>query len=47
MSAMLDKIKEEMKALTPEEVREIADSLLSGPASPAYPLNCTFGAALA
>jgi hypothetical protein len=37
MSATLDKIKEEMKVLAPEElqqVRELADSLLSGPTKP-------------
>jgi hypothetical protein len=37
MSATLDKIKEEMKGLAPEElqeVRELADSLLSEPARP-------------
>jgi hypothetical protein len=37
MSATLDKIKEEMKVLAPEElqqVRELADSLLSGPPKP-------------
>lgn len=37
MSATLDRIKEEMKGLAPEElqeVRELADSLLSEPASP-------------
>jgi hypothetical protein len=37
MSAILDKIKEEMKGLAPEElqeVRELVDSLLSGPATP-------------
>ena len=43
MSATLDKIKEEMKALAPEElqeVRELADSLLSEPASSVGPLDC-------
>ena len=37
MSATLDKIKEEMKALAPEElqeVRELVDSLLSDPPGP-------------
>ena len=37
MSATLDKIKEEMKSLAPEElqeVRELVDSLLSEPAKP-------------
>lgn len=37
MSATLDRIKEEMKGLAPEElreVRELADSLLSEPAEP-------------
>lgn len=37
MSATLDKIKEELKGLAPEElqeVRELADSLLSEPAKP-------------
>jgi hypothetical protein len=37
MSATLDKIKEVMPSLPPEElreVRELADSLLSGPAKP-------------
>jgi hypothetical protein len=37
MSATLDKIKEEMKGLAPEElqeVRELVDSLLSEPAKP-------------
>src|SRR3954466_2233292 len=44
MSATLDKIKEEMRSLPPEElqeVRELADSLLSEPASPAEPLDGT------
>lgn len=43
MSATLDKIKEEMKDLAPEELQEVrwlADSLLSEPAPPAYPLDC-------
>ena len=37
MSAILDRIKEEMKGLAPEElqeVRELADSLLSEPPQP-------------
>lgn len=37
MSATLDRIKEELKGLAPEElqeVRELADSLLSEPGSP-------------
>lgn len=37
MSATLDKIKEEMRALAPEElqeVRELVDSLLSEPSKP-------------
>jgi hypothetical protein len=37
MSATLDKVKEEMRTLAPEElleVRELADSLLSGPPKP-------------
>jgi len=44
MSATLDKIKEEMKSLPPEElqeVRELADSLLSEPTSLAEPLDST------
>jgi hypothetical protein len=44
MSATLDKIKEEMRTLAPEElqeVRELADSLLSEPPSPAELLDCT------
>lgn len=44
MSATLDRIKEEMKDLAPEElqeVREMADSLLSGSASPAESPDCS------
>ena len=44
MSATLDKIKEEMRGLAPEElqeVRELADSLLSEPAPPAEPPDST------
>jgi hypothetical protein len=44
MSATLEEIKEGMNHLAPEElreVRELADSLLSEPASPTEPLDCT------
>lgn len=43
MSATLDKVKEEMRTLAPEElreVRELADSLLSEPSSSAEPPDC-------
>lgn len=48
MSATLDKIKEEMRSLPPEElqeVRELADSLLPESTPPAEPLDSTSEAA--